>query len=159
MSPRARSSKPAFPSRYSKLPINVWDNHNAKLCKTARGCVASRCSFASAQHDRWKNAIGSDGPPNPYLNIMFAAIHPARPSEALTVEQAVEAYTRVSAHAEFQEQEKGTIALGKLADLTVLSQDIFTVPVSALPMTGSVLTLVGGEIVYNSGVLVVTLAN
>jgi predicted amidohydrolase YtcJ len=90
---------------------------------------------------------------------MFAAIHPARPSEALTVEQAVEAYTRVSAHAEFQEQEKGTIALGKLADLTVLSQDIFTVPVSALPMTGSVLTLVGGEIVYNSGVLVVTLAN
>jgi predicted amidohydrolase YtcJ len=99
-------------------------------------------------------ALGSDGPLNPYLNIMFAALHPARPSEALTVEQAVEAYTRGSAHAEFQEQEKGTIAPGKLADLAVLSQDIFTVPVNARPATESVLTLVGGEIVYNSGALV-----
>jgi predicted amidohydrolase YtcJ len=100
-------------------------------------------------------ALGSDGPLNPYLNIMFAAIHPARPSEAITIEQAVDAYTRGSARAEFQEHEKGTIAPGKLADLAVLSQDIFSVPVSALPATESVLTLVGGEIVYNSGTLVV----
>ena len=99
-------------------------------------------------------ALGSDGPLNPFLNIMFAAIHPTRPSEALTVKQAVEAYTRGSAHAEFQEQEKGTIAPGKLADLAVLSQDIFTVPVNALPATESVLTLVGGEVVYNAGALV-----
>jgi hypothetical protein len=42
---------------YSELPINVWDSHHAKLCKTARGCIASRCSFAGAQ-DRWKYAIG-----------------------------------------------------------------------------------------------------
>jgi hypothetical protein len=27
---------------YSELPVNVWDSHNAKLCKTARGCIASR---------------------------------------------------------------------------------------------------------------------
>ena len=32
-------------------------------------------------------ALGSDGPLNPYLNVMFAVTHPARPSEALTVEQ------------------------------------------------------------------------
>jgi predicted amidohydrolase YtcJ len=98
----------------------------------------------------------SDGPLNPYLSIMFAVIQRARPSEALTVEQAVEAYTRGSAYAEFQEQEKGTIAPGKLADLAVLSWDILTVPVNALPVTKSVLTLVGGEIVYNSGALVVS---
>jgi predicted amidohydrolase YtcJ len=91
--------------------------------------------------------LGSDGPLNPYLNIMFAVIQRARPSEALTVEQAVEANTRGSAHAEFQEQEKGTITPGKLADLAVLSRDIFTMPVNALPVTKSVLTLVGGEIV------------
>jgi predicted amidohydrolase YtcJ len=95
-------------------------------------------------------ALGSDGPLNPYLNIMFAVLHPARPSEAITREQAVEAYARGSAYAEFQEQEKGTIASGRLADLTVLSQDIFTVPVSDLPGIDSLLTMVGGEVVYES---------
>jgi predicted amidohydrolase YtcJ len=98
-------------------------------------------------------ALGSDGPLNPYRNIMFAVMHPARPSEAITVEQAVEAYTRGSAYAEFQEEEKGTLAPGKLADLAVLSRDIFTVPVGNLPGTASVLTMVGGEIVHNSGAL------
>jgi predicted amidohydrolase YtcJ len=98
-------------------------------------------------------ALGSDGPLNPFLNIMFAVMHPARPSEALTREQAVEAYTRGSAYAEFQEEQKGTIAPGKLADLAVLSQDIFTVPLGDLPATESLMTLVGGEIVYNSGTL------
>jgi hypothetical protein len=31
---------------YSELPINVWDSHNAELCKTARGRIAPRRSFA-----------------------------------------------------------------------------------------------------------------
>ena len=90
---------------------------------------------------------------NPYLNIMFAAIHPARPTEAITREQAVEAYTRGSAYAEFAENEKGTITKGKQADLTVLSQDIFTAPLDELPKTQSVLTLIGGKVVYDSRVL------
>lgn len=74
-----------------------------------------------------------------------------RPSEALTVEQAVEAYTRGSAYAEFEEDNKGSIVAGRLADLAVLSQDIFTAPVGALPATESVLTIVGGEIVHDTG--------
>lgn len=98
-------------------------------------------------------ALGSDGPLNPYLNIMFAVIHPTRPTEALTREQAVEAYTLGSAFAEYAEQEKGSIKKGKLADIAVLSQDIFTVPVDELPKTSSVLTLIGGKIVYDAGVL------
>jgi predicted amidohydrolase YtcJ len=98
-------------------------------------------------------ALGSDGPLNPYLNLMFAVMHPERPEEAITVEQAVEAYTCGSAFAEFQENEKGMIAPGKLADLAVLSQDIFTVPVGQLPGTESVMTVTGGEIVYSSEAL------
>jgi predicted amidohydrolase YtcJ len=98
-------------------------------------------------------AIGSDGPMNPYLNLMFAALHPVHPAEALTREQAVTAYTRGSAFAEFEEGEKGTISVGKLADIAVPSQDIFAVPLDALPATESVLTLVGGKIVYDAGVL------
>jgi predicted amidohydrolase YtcJ len=94
-------------------------------------------------------AFGSDGPPNPYLNIMFASIDPDRPSEAITREQAVIAYTLTSAYAEFAEKDKGSLERGKLADLAVLSQDIFTVDASDLPKTESVLTIVGGKTVYD----------
>jgi predicted amidohydrolase YtcJ len=95
-------------------------------------------------------AFGSDAPTNPYLDIMFATNSGNRPSEAITREQAVTAYTLTSAYAEFQEKEKGTIEPGKLADIAVLSQDIFTVPAPELPKTVSVLTMVGGKVVYQS---------
>ncbi|MDQ3374824.1 MAG: amidohydrolase [Acidobacteriota bacterium] len=98
-------------------------------------------------------ALGSDGAMNPYLNIMLAAINPARPGEAITREQAVKAYTFYSAYAEFGEQEKGTLTKGKLADVTVLSQNIFTAPVPELPKTQSILTIVGGKIVHDAKVL------
>ena len=98
-------------------------------------------------------ALGSDGPLNPYLNIMLATIDPGRPTEAITREQAVTAYTLTSAYAEFAEKEKGSLEVGKLADLAVLSQNIFQVPVGDLPKTESVLTIVGGKIVFDSGAL------
>ena len=65
------------------------------------------------------------------------------------------AYTRSSAYAEFTENEKGTLESGKLADLAVLSQDIFQVAIADLPDTRSVLTLVGGKIVYDARVLAI----
>ena len=95
-------------------------------------------------------AIGSDGPPSPFLNIMFATTHPVSPAQALTREQAVIAYTRTAAYAEHAEGEKGTLAPGMLADLAVLSQDVFTVPPQALPATTSLLTLVGGRVVHDA---------
>ena len=98
-------------------------------------------------------ALGSDGPMNPYLNIMLACVDPGRPTEAITREQAVTAYTLTSAYAEFAEKEKGSLEPGKLADLAVLSQDIFSVPMTDLPKTESVLTLVGGKIVYDAKVV------
>ena len=93
-------------------------------------------------------AIGSDGPLNPFLNIMFATMNPANPAEALTVEEALVAYTHGSAYAEMMETEKGTLAPGMLADLAILSQDIFKVPTAELPKTASVLTIVGGRVVH-----------
>jgi predicted amidohydrolase YtcJ len=93
-------------------------------------------------------AIGSDGPFNPFLNIMLAVTDPPFPDEAMSREQAVIAYTLTSAYAEFQEDKKGTLTAGKLADLAVLSQDIFTVPVQQLPKTRSVLTIVDGKIIF-----------
>jgi hypothetical protein len=84
---------------------------------------------------------------------MFATMHPYNPREAITREQAVRAYTQGSAFAEFAEQDKGAITQGKLADIVVLSQDIFAVPVPELPKTRSVLTIVGGKVVYDAKVL------
>jgi predicted amidohydrolase YtcJ len=98
---------------------------------------------------RIKYALGSDGPVNPFLNIMFAVIDPARPDQAITRDQAVRAYTTGSAYAEFAEDQKGMLKSGMLADLAVLSQDIFSVPANALPGTTSVLTIVGGRIVHD----------
>jgi predicted amidohydrolase YtcJ len=98
-------------------------------------------------------AIGSDGPFNPFLNIFFAITHPDNPPEALTREAAVIAYSRGSAYAEHAEREKGILAPGMLADLAVLSQDIFTVPANLLPETHSLLTLVGGRTAYDAGAL------
>jgi predicted amidohydrolase YtcJ len=94
-------------------------------------------------------AYGSDMLRNPFYNMM-AAVGGGRggnSSEALTREEAVTMYTRGSAYAEFAEMEKGTIAPGMLADIAVLSQDIFAVPLQALPGTTSMLTIVGGRIV------------
>lgn len=98
-------------------------------------------------------AFGSDGPFNPYLNIMLASVDPDRPREAITREQAVTAYTLTAAYAEFAEKDKGSLEPGKLADLAVLSQDIFHVPPDDLPKTESVLTMVGGKIVYDAKVI------
>ena len=102
-------------------------------------------------------ALGSDSvdaPGNPYLDLFFALTQPTHPSEALTLEQAVVAYTRTAAEAEFQEAVKGTLQPGKLADLVVLSQDIFTLPApQAILATRPVLTVVGGRAVYDAGVL------
>ena len=64
-------------------------------------------------------------------------------------ETAIAIATRGAAYAEFAERAKGTLAAGMLADLAVLSQDVFTVPVAALPATRSVLTIVGGKIVHD----------
>ena len=93
-------------------------------------------------------AIGSDGPLNPGLNLMFATARPDTPAESLTRAEAVGAYTSGSAYAEFMETKKGKIAPGMLADLAVLSQDILEVPAEALPGTRSVLTIIDGKVVH-----------
>jgi predicted amidohydrolase YtcJ len=98
-------------------------------------------------------AFGSDGPANPFLNLMFATLHPDNPGEAITREEAVIAYTHGSAYAEFSEKDKGTLEVGKVADLAVLSQDIFSIPVQQLPATRSILTFLDGVVVYDEGVL------
>ncbi len=94
-------------------------------------------------------SVSPDGtPPGPFIDILLMTTLQTDPTENITREEAVIAYTKTNAFAEFAEKEKGTLMPGMLADLAVLSQDIFTVPVDQLPATRSVLTMVNGRIVY-----------
>jgi len=71
------------------------------------------------------------------------------PEQKITVAEAVEAYTMGSAYAEFQEMEKGSITRGKLADIVILSDDIFRIAPTAIPDVKVETTIVGGKIVWN----------
>lgn len=70
------------------------------------------------------------------------------PEQRLTLEQALAGYTIDAAYAASEEGVRGSIEAGKLADLAVLSQDLFSVPAERIPQTESLLTLVDGRIVH-----------
>jgi predicted amidohydrolase YtcJ len=72
------------------------------------------------------------------------------PEQKISVSDAVRAYTWGGAFASFDEQVKGTIATGKLADLAVLSDDIFTINPVAIRKARVVMTVFDGRIVYNN---------
>jgi predicted amidohydrolase YtcJ len=70
------------------------------------------------------------------------------PEEKISLEEALDAYTRGSAYAEFAEKDKGTLEPGKLADLVVFAQDLFRVPPREILTTPVDLTVVGGRVVF-----------
>jgi predicted amidohydrolase YtcJ len=72
------------------------------------------------------------------------------PEETLTREQALKMFTIWPAYAAFEEKLRGSIELGKLADLTVLSADIMAIPEQEILKTRCVMTVIGGEIVHES---------
>jgi predicted amidohydrolase YtcJ len=70
------------------------------------------------------------------------------PEEKLDLEEALDLYTRGSAHAEFAEARKGTLEAGKLADVVVFGADLFRVPPREMLTTPVDLTVVGGRVVF-----------
>jgi predicted amidohydrolase YtcJ len=106
-------------------------------------------------------AFGTDwpyAPLDPVLTV-YAAVTRATldgknpngwfPEQKLTVAEAIEAYTMGSAYAEFQEKEKGSITPGKLADMVLLSDDIFTIDPAKIRDVKVLKTIVGGRIVWD----------
>jgi predicted amidohydrolase YtcJ len=105
-------------------------------------------------------AFGTDwpvAPLNPMLGL-YAAVTRATldgmnprgwiPEEKITLSEAVEAYTMGSAFAEFQENEKGSITPGKLADMVILSDNIFDLKPEAIRNARVKTTILGGKVVY-----------
>ncbi|MEY2578138.1 MAG: hypothetical protein QOI49_962 [Verrucomicrobiota bacterium] len=72
------------------------------------------------------------------------------PEQAVSREQALKMFTMSPAYAAFEEQDKGSIEPGKLADLTVLSKDIMKIPTPEILTTTCAMTVIGGEIVYEA---------
>ena len=96
-------------------------------------------------------ASGSDCPVepiNPLLGIWAAVARKSFKEESLTVEEALRTYTLNAAYASFDEEKRGTIEVGKLADLTVLSEDPFKVEPDQIRRISVEMTIVGGKIVY-----------
>jgi predicted amidohydrolase YtcJ len=71
--------------------------------------------------------------------------------EKVTREQALKMFTLWPAIAAFEEKKRGTIEIGKLADFTILSQDIMTIPEAEILKTRCALTVVNGEVVFEDG--------
>jgi predicted amidohydrolase YtcJ len=72
------------------------------------------------------------------------------PEQAVSREQALKMFTIWPAYAAFEENDKGSIQVGKLADFTILSQDITKIPEPEILKTRCVMTIVGGEIAYDA---------
>ncbi len=121
----------------------------------AKSAYAFRSLLASGAH----LAFGSDWPVAPMTPLLgiYAAVtrttldgkHPDgwTPSQKITVAEAVKAYTHGAAYASFDEAEKGTIAVGKLADLVVLTEDILAIPAARIADTKVAVTVFNGKVV------------
>jgi predicted amidohydrolase YtcJ len=108
-------------------------------------------------------AFGSDwyvAPPTPLEGIYAAVTRRTLddknpdgwvPAQKITVEEAVRAYTATAALASFDESRKGILSTGRLADLVVLSRNIFEIPSEQIRDAKVELTAVGGKVVYRSG--------
>jgi predicted amidohydrolase YtcJ len=96
-------------------------------------------------------------PPTPIEGV-YAAVtrrtldgrHPGGwvPAQRITLDEALRAYTLTAAYGSFEEQVKGRLAPGFLADVVVLDRDLFTMPSADLRDAGVVTTIAGGEVVY-----------
>jgi len=74
------------------------------------------------------------------------------PDQRMSREEALRSYTLNNAYAAFEEKQKGSLEVGKLADVTVLSRDIMTIPEDQIMSTDVVYTIVGGKVRFDSTV-------
>ncbi len=96
-------------------------------------------------------------PINPYLGLYAAVTRQSIdgqppggwwPEERISITAALRNYTTEAAYASFEEKEKGQIVVGMLADLTVHTRDLLTIPPAEMLHTEAALTIMGGRVVY-----------
>ena len=117
-------------------------------------------AFGSLLNAGARLAFGSDwsvAPADPIAGIYAATTrqtldgaHPNGwvPEEKISVEQALIAYTRNGAYASFEEDSKGSLTAGKLADVVILDRDVTAMPIEQIGEARVVRTIIGGKTVY-----------
>jgi predicted amidohydrolase YtcJ len=146
----------------SMQPYHAIDDGRWAERRIGRERARGTYAFRSLLDAGVRLAFGSDwtvAPLDPLLGV-YAAVtrrtldgrNPAGwvPEQKITVEEAVRAYTTGSAYAEFTDHHKGSLAPGQLADLVILSQDIFRIDPVEIEKTRVRLTIVDGRIVYEA---------
>ena len=135
------------PADYGPANIDVWNSlFKAGTMVTFSSdwpCTWPPDPFAAMQEALTREIIRDVTPNGPTGDVLYGKL-----SERVTIEQAVRAYTRDAAYANFAETRTGTLEPGKLADLAVLSQDIFATKARDLGKTRVTMTMVGGKIVF-----------
>jgi len=136
--------------------FNVW-SRNAGPDRASRAWVWHRIEASGG-----RLAFGSDWPvvtSDVFRGLYCATTRKTRegtppggwlPELKVSLADALKHYTIDGAYASFEEKEKGSISLGKRADLIVLSEDLFKVPPEAILKTKVLLTLMDGRPVYRS---------
>ncbi len=120
-------------------------------------------AFRSLLENGARIAFGSDwfvAPPTP-LEGIYAALtrrtldgkHPGGwvPEQKISLEQALRGYTAAGAFAGFEEDTRGTLTPGKLADFVVIDRDLFAIPAEQIREARVDLTVVGGRVVFERG--------
>jgi predicted amidohydrolase YtcJ len=107
----------------------------------------------------WPGTSASEYPINPMLGL-YAAVtrqtltgEPAAgwfPEQRITIQDAIRAYTLNTAYANFEEKTKGSIEVGKLADMVVLTKNLLQVSPREILDAQVTLTIVEGKVVYDS---------
>jgi hypothetical protein len=137
-----------FPGR-----VDAWSSAVGED-RTARAWPAA--SIAAA-HTRVAFATGWPAAPLNPLAAIHAAVNRSTESapdetwnadEGMTLKHAIDAFTSAPAYASFDEQRKGSLKPGMLADLVVLSNDIFSAPLSRISSATVAVTIFDGKIVY-----------
>mgnify|MGYP002398058493 CR=1 FL=1 len=75
---------------------------------------------------------------------------PFFPEEKMTRTEALKSYTINGAFASFQDDKLGSLEIGKLADIVILSNNLITIPDSKIKNTKVKMTMIGGKIVYTA---------
>ena len=147
----------------SMQPYHAIDDGRWAEGRIGRNRASRTYAFRTFLDHGVRLAFGTDwdvAPLNPMLTLYAAVTRETLdgknpqgwfPEQKLTVAEAVEAYTMGSAYAEFQDKDKGSITPGKLADMVLLSEDIFSVPPDDISKVKVLRTLVGGWQVFGQG--------